>query len=98
MRRSASILQVSVASLIVLTMGTTANGAEGIHVRLFHIPRALGGETAAITGPDGALWFTMSFAIAKKYPRGEIRKVVDLDHDSSPTDITVGPDGNLWFT
>jgi streptogramin lyase len=69
---------------------------KGIPVRTFtHLPIVGGGPTAA--GPDGALWFMESNAIARITTTGQVTtyRVPDLGPSD---DITAGPDGAMWFT
>jgi hypothetical protein len=50
-------------------------------------------------GPDGALWFTDSYAnaIGRITTSGEITEYPTPTADSTPYGITAGPDGALWF-
>jgi len=51
-------------------------------------------------GPDGNLWFTMSYpanGVGKMTPEGVVTTYTLPTADAGPVGITAGPDGNLWF-
>ena len=52
------------------------------------------------SGPDGALWFTESYAnaIGRISTSGSLTAYPVPTPNSWPADITQGPDGNLWFS
>jgi virginiamycin B lyase len=76
------------------------NGAIGRitttgQVHEFPVP---GGYTGSITtGPDGAIWFTVSDGIARMTTSGAF-SMRWTGPPWYPNVITTGPDGNLWFT
>jgi hypothetical protein len=51
-------------------------------------------------GPDGALWFTETFAsrIGRITTSGVVSEFPLPTSGSGPADIAAGPDGALWFT
>jgi streptogramin lyase len=61
-----------------------------------------GSANQIVAGPDGNLWFTendtVSNAIGRITPSGQITEFKVPTDGGDPFGITVGPDGNLWFT
>jgi virginiamycin B lyase len=58
------------------------------------------GSCGITAGPDGALWFTETFAdkIGRITTTGELSEFLLPTPNSNPTGITAGPDGAVWFT
>ncbi|HVP75588.1 MAG TPA: hypothetical protein VMS63_06165 [Gaiellaceae bacterium] len=77
---------------------TQSVGAAAPGFRGFKIPGHSRPQTLA-EGPDGALWFTDTWAnaIGRLSPDGKLREF-KLAAASQPYGITAGPDGALWFT
>src|SRR6516225_10961637 len=61
-----------------------------------------GSANQIVAGPDGNLWFTendtVSNAIGRITPSGQITEFKIPTPGGNPFGITVGPAGNLWFT
>lgn len=61
------------------------------------------GALEMVTGPDGAVWFTLGspdiylpgIGIGRVDANGNITQVAQLP--STPSNLIVGPDGNFWF-
>ena len=58
------------------------------------------GACGITAGPDGALWFTETFAnkIGRITTTGELSEFLLPTPNSYPSGITAGPDGAVWFT
>jgi len=52
--------------------------------------------TGITAGPDGNVWITWFYSIARVSPAGDVTQF-SLSGDEFPTTITVGPDMGLWF-
>src|SRR6476469_4297796 len=90
---------VAYAALVLLVAGVPAARAAGV-VRRFRTPDSGAGPVGITAGPDGALWFTESFAnrIGRITTNGVISEFPLPVAGSAPVAITRGPDGALWFT
>jgi len=57
------------------------------------------GPYGIVTGPDGALWYTMVYAgrIGRITREGAISRYELPTPSSEPHGITLGPDGALWI-
>jgi hypothetical protein len=66
----------------------------------FPLPTTNSGPNQITAGPDGALWFTESFAsqIGRITTSGVVTEYPTPTPSSNPSGITVGPDGAIWFT
>jgi virginiamycin B lyase len=66
----------------------------------FDLPAGSSFAREIIPGPDGALWFTDSFAnkIGRITTAGVLTEFTVPTADSFPAAIAVGPDGAIWFT
>jgi len=77
---------------------TQAAGSPSPGFHAFKVPGHSRPQTLA-EGPDGALWFTDTYAnaIGRLSPSGKLTQF-KLAIASQPYGITTGPDGALWFT
>jgi len=77
---------------------TQAAGASTPGFTSMKVPGHSRPQTLA-EGPDGALWFTDTYAnaIGRISPAGKLKQF-KLTPGSQPYGITTGPDGALWFT
>jgi streptogramin lyase len=73
---------------------------EALCFQEFPIPTENSGPYGMVTGSDGALWFTESFAnqIGRITTAGDITEFPIPTPRSLPTGIATGPDGAVWFT
>jgi len=89
---------LGVMGAIVLVLGTTPAAWADVTMAEFPVN---GQPQQIVTGPDGALWFTLASPandIGRITPDGTTIYYSIPTSSSFPQGIASGPDGNLWFT
>jgi len=68
------------------------------HWTIYALPKDGGYLSAAVVGPDGALWYTaLKPGLIGRIDRHGHVTLYPLPFDAEPEHICVGPDGNLWY-
>src|SRR3954467_14419134 len=105
-RRVRTVLSVVVATVVAMTIATSASAAPPDKLKQFRVPTAGSSPEHITRASDGNFWFTESFInnpnaagknIGRITPTGQVTEF-QVCTDCFPTDIVQGSDGVLYFT